>query len=70
MTRATLSVYLKAHSTANATVVLLSRNGLESIPWSWKLLFTEGERNTREVSEALGAQSQIVEQKCESRDIS
>ena len=56
VTRATLSVYLKAHTSANAAVVLVSRKGLESIPCSWKSLFTEGERSTREVPEALGAQ--------------
>ena len=55
VTRAKLSVYLKAHSPDNAAVVLSSRNGLESTPCSRKSLFTEGERNTREVS-ALGAQ--------------
>ena len=56
VTCATLSVYLKAHSPANAAVVLWSRNGLESILCWRKSLFTESERNTREVSEALGAQ--------------
>ena len=55
--RATVSVVFKtAHSPANAAVVLSSRNGLESIRCSRKSLFTENERNTREVSEALGAQ--------------
>ena len=49
-------VFLKAHSPADAAVVLSSRNGLESTPCSRKSLFTEGERSTREVSEALGAQ--------------
>ena len=52
----TCLVYLNA----NAAVVLSSRNGLESIPCSRKSLFTEGERNTREVSEALGMQSESV----------
>ena len=56
VTRATLSVYLKAHSPANAAVVLSRRNGLESICCPRMALFTEGERNTREVSEGLGAQ--------------
>ena len=55
VTRTILSVYLKAHTSSNAAVVLLSRNGLESIPCSWKSLFTEGERSTREVLEALGS---------------
>ena len=57
-TRATLSVYLKAHSPANAAV-LSSRNGLESIPCSRKSLFTEGERNTREVSESVSRQTSV-----------
>ena len=56
VTRTTLSVHSKAHTSANAAVVLLSRNGLESIPCSWKSLFTEGERSFREVPEGLGAQ--------------
>ena len=56
VTRATLSVNFKDHTSANAAVVLLSRSGLESISCSWKSLFTEGERRTREVPGALGAQ--------------
>ena len=37
VTRATLSMYLKAHTSANAVVALLSRNGLEPIPCSCSL---------------------------------